>query len=78
MKTYTDEYLNHYADRYMADGISDQGVSLEVYLRSPQRYAKANKQPTPIVDMVAPTEKLRHKRYKRNILNARFRPQAKA
>lgn len=36
---YTDEHLNHYADRYVSHGIKDCGVTLVQYLADPQRYA---------------------------------------
>ena len=35
---YTDEYLNHYADRYVRHGLRDCGVSLLQYLADPERY----------------------------------------
>ena len=36
--TYSDEYLNHHADRYVADRLHARGVSLEAYLADPHRY----------------------------------------
>jgi len=34
--TYTDEYLNYYADRYLDLGLRYCGISLETYLRQPE------------------------------------------
>ena len=36
---YTDEHLNHCADRYVRHGLRDCGVSLIQYLANPARYA---------------------------------------
>ena len=36
---YTDEYLNHYANRYVRHGLRDCGVTLIQYLADPARYA---------------------------------------
>ena len=35
---YTDEHLNHYADRYVRHGLRDCGVTLLQYLADPPRY----------------------------------------
>ena len=35
---YTDEHLNHYADRYVRHGLRDCGVTLLQYLADPARY----------------------------------------
>ena len=35
---YTDEYLNHYADRYVRHGLRECGVTLLQYLADPARY----------------------------------------
>ena len=37
--TYSDEYLNYYADRYVAGRLHAHGVSLDDYLADPDRYA---------------------------------------
>lgn len=47
MKTYSDNYLNHYADRYVAMRLKLHGVSLEQYLDSPKRYEHLEHQPFP-------------------------------
>ena len=36
--TYSDAYLNHYADRYVANRLHAHGVSLDAYLADPARY----------------------------------------
>ncbi len=38
MKTYSDDYLNHYADRYVALHLKRHGVTLEQYLANPRQY----------------------------------------
>ena len=35
---YTDEFLNHHADRYVSHGLRDCGVTLLQYLADPPRY----------------------------------------
>lgn len=34
--TYTDEYLDHYADRFLELDLGRHGISLETYLRQPE------------------------------------------
>ena len=36
---YTDEHIEHYADRYIRHGLRDCGVTLIQYLANPDRYA---------------------------------------
>lgn len=47
MKTYSDEYLNHYADRYVAMQLKRHGVTLEQYLASPAGYERLALEPFP-------------------------------
>lgn len=49
MTTYTDEYLEHYADRYMALRLRRHGVSLEDYLADPGRYEPLALEPLPLL-----------------------------
>jgi hypothetical protein len=49
MKTYSDEYLEHYADRYVAMHLRGHGVSLEQYLADPTRYEHLALEPFPLL-----------------------------
>lgn len=49
MATYSDEYLNHYADRYVAARLQAHGVSLEQYLADPASYAALALAPEPLL-----------------------------
>lgn len=49
MKTYSDEYLEHYADRYVAMHLKGHGVSLEQYLAEPARYEHLTLEPFPLL-----------------------------
>ena len=49
MSTYTDEYLEHYADRYVEQRLARHGVSLEQYLAAPGRYAGVALEPEPML-----------------------------
>ena len=47
MQTYSDDYLNHYADRYMAMQLKRHGVTLDQYLANPARYEVLALEPFP-------------------------------
>lgn len=47
MKTYSDDYLDHYADRYMALQIRRHGVTLVQYLDNPAHYEHLALEPFP-------------------------------
>lgn len=46
---YPDEYLNYFADKYVAERIGAHGVSLEQYLAEPARYARLALEPEPLL-----------------------------
>jgi hypothetical protein len=49
MKTYSDEYLEHYADRYVAMHLRGHGITLEQYLAAPARYEHLALEPFPLL-----------------------------
>lgn len=49
MKTYSDEYLEHYADRYVALRLKGHGVTLMQYLAAPARYEHLALEPLPLL-----------------------------
>lgn len=49
MKTYRDEYLKHYADRYVAMHLRGHGITLEQYLADPARYEDLALEPFPLL-----------------------------
>lgn len=49
MNTYSDEYLNYYADRYVAMHLKGHGISLEQYLHDPARYEHLALAPFPLL-----------------------------
>lgn len=49
MTTYRDEYLEHYADRYVALYLKGHGVTLEQYLADPSRYDRLADEPLPLL-----------------------------
>lgn len=49
MKTYSDEYLEHYADRYVALHLRGHGITLEQYLVEPARYEHLALEPFPLL-----------------------------
>ena len=44
-----DPYINHYADRYVAQRLRAHGVSLDAYLADPARYDALALQPEPLL-----------------------------
>lgn len=49
MNTYSDEYLNYYADRYVAMHLRGHGISLEQYLHDPGHYEHLALEPFPLL-----------------------------
>lgn len=49
MTIYSDAYLNHYADRYVAMHLKRHGVTLEQYLADPARYEHLEFEPFPLL-----------------------------
>lgn len=49
MTTYSDEYLNHYADRFVAMRLSLYGVRLDQYLANPAHYEALAMEPLPLL-----------------------------
>lgn len=47
--TYSDAYLDHYADRYVAGRLHAHGVSLDAYLADPARYDALTWAPEPLL-----------------------------
>lgn len=47
MKIYSDAYLNHYADQYVAMRLNLHGVTLEQFLAAPERYQHLADEPFP-------------------------------
>lgn len=47
MKMYSDAYLNHYADRYVAMQLKRHGVTLDQYLADPAKYDHLEFEPFP-------------------------------
>lgn len=58
--TFSDAYLNHYADAYVAQRIHAYGVSLESYLYAPADYDLLALDPEPLLPAQQP---IRHRRY---------------
>ncbi|MGP9798183.1 hypothetical protein ACT3UJ_12590 [Halomonas sp. 86] len=49
MTTYTDEYLEHYAARYVAMYLKGHGITLQQYLAAPERYEHLAFEPFPLL-----------------------------
>lgn len=49
MKTYRTEYLEHYADRYVALHLRGHGITLDQYLAAPARYEHLALEPLPLL-----------------------------
>lgn len=49
MNTYTDEYLDHYASRYVALYLKGHGITLPQYLAAPDRYEHLAFAPLPLL-----------------------------
>lgn len=49
MTTYSDEYLNHYADRFVAMRLDLHGVRLDQYLANPDHYEALALEPLPLL-----------------------------
>lgn len=49
MQTYTDEYLEHYAARYVAMYLKGHGITLQQYLVAPERYEYLALEPLPLL-----------------------------
>lgn len=49
MATYSDAYLNHFSDRYVALRLRAHGVSLEQYLARPALYEPLALEPEPLL-----------------------------
>lgn len=49
MTTYSDEYLEHHADRFVALRLDLHGLSLEQYLAAPERYEHLAHEPFPLL-----------------------------
>lgn len=49
MKTYTDEYLEHFANRYVALYLKGHGITLPQYLAAPERYEHLVFAPLPLL-----------------------------
>lgn len=49
MKTYSDEYLEHYADRFVAMRLDLHGINLAQYLAAPARYERLALEPFPLL-----------------------------
>ncbi|WP_445157374.1 hypothetical protein [Halomonas sp. E14] len=49
MTTYPDEYLEYYADRYVALYLKGHGVTLDQYLYDPARYEPLAEAPLPLL-----------------------------
>lgn len=49
MKTYSDEYLDHYADRYVAMHLKGHGITLDQFLANPARYEHLALEPFPLM-----------------------------
>lgn len=49
MRTYTDEYLNYYADQFVSGRLDRHGVTLDQYLAAPQLYDYLALMPFPLL-----------------------------
>jgi len=53
MSTYSDEYIEHHADEFVAMRLDRRGLTLDQYLDNPARYADLVLEPEPLLEAQA-------------------------